>query len=112
MVGGEPRVGQRQDGESRVPHRGLAGLQPTHLALLDHETLQAADACLHDRMVVRVALQVQGQKGVHPGRLDTAPATVGLLAREHPRDRPVQCEASERLHREPLDAAQARRRGV
>ena len=57
-------------------------------------------------MVERVALQMQRDQRVHPGRLDPAPAAVGFLAPEDPLGREAKRETAQPAQRPALVAMQ------
>src|SRR4029434_7298845 len=52
--------------------------------VLERETTEAVQRARERGVVERVALEVQREHRVHPGRLDAAPRAVGLLALEDP----------------------------
>ena len=95
MVARHAAVAQGDDRQRGVPHRRLARFQAPALArgrahfarvvaVLEHEALQAFQAAAHDRVLQRIAAQVQRHQGVHPRRLDPAPGAIGLLAANDP----------------------------
>ncbi len=100
------RVEQAGDGEAGVPDRRLARLEPAVFAvrplLADEEPVQAGDGGGEARVLQRVAQQVQREDRVHPGRLDAAPAAVGLLAGEDPLGRLAHRQRSARVRRQPV----------
>ena len=79
IVGRHAGVGQRDRRQRRVPHRRLAGLDPAS-PVVDGEAVEPVEAGAHHGMLERIAAQMQGDQRVDPGRLDPAPAAVGLLA--------------------------------
>ncbi len=89
-VGRRARIGQPDHGQGRVPHRGLAGLEPAAGLVVDGEGVQPVQAGTHHGMIERVALQVQRHQRVDPRRLDPAPGAVGLLALDDPPLGPLQ----------------------
>lgn len=85
MVGAQARVGEGDRGQAGVPHRGLAGLDHPGAVLAPHrEAVQGFQSGAHHGVPEVVAEQVQGDDGVHGGRLDPAPAAVVLLALDDP----------------------------
>ena len=84
IVAFQAGVGQRQDGEGGVPHGRLAGLQPHRITVLDGEAIEPGKPRADNRVLQRIALEVQRHQRVHPRGLDAAPAAVCLLALDHP----------------------------
>ena len=103
VAGRQPGVGQRDDREHGVPHRRLAGFEPSHRpvrgVLGDGEPFQPGEPALDHRMIQPIAQQVQGDQRVDPGRLDTSPAAVPLLPRDDPLSAPAQGRPPHRPHR-------------
>ena len=84
MIPAEAGVAQGDRGQRGVPHGRLAGFQtparaarrahaPGVVAILDHEAVETFQAAAHDRVLDRIAAQVQRHQRVDPGWLDPAP---------------------------------------
>src|SRR2546425_4985371 len=84
MMGWEIRVDQPLDHPHCFPYRGHTGLEDQISAALHEEVFHRLDAFRHRRVVRRVAKAVQRHDRVEHRRLDTAPATVGILMSQYP----------------------------
>ena len=102
VVGRQPGVGERRDGEARVPDGRLARLDPAHRRPRARCSGRSRRAPSQGRIVESVAEEVQRDERVDPRRLDPAPAAVRLLALEDPALDAAQRGAPERLDRRPL----------
>ena len=84
MTGRNARVAKSQQRKRGIPDRRHACLKAPAVAVLQCESIQAAQATRDDGMVDRHALEVKRDQRIHPGRLNATPAAVGLLTFGHP----------------------------
>ena len=69
VIAGDTGVMERDQREARVPHGRLAGFHPARVVLIDREALHPLQAATHQRMIERIAEQMQRNQRVHPRRL-------------------------------------------